>query len=79
LRRLLQGFVREKWYHGIVYVNNTPLPVTTAAVKVFTELTKGERVVLGFSRYRGPYPLVHKEVASSVRELCEKLRTELQK
>jgi len=80
LRRLLQDFVREKEYYGIVYVNNTPLPVAAAAIKAFNELTKGRRVVLGFSKYRGPYPPVHKEIASSsVRELCEKLRTELQK
>jgi len=80
LRRLLQDFVREKGYYGIVYVNNTPLPVAAAAIKAFNELTKGRRVVLGFSKYRGPYPLVHKEIASSsVKELCEKLRTELQR
>jgi hypothetical protein len=80
LRRLLQDFVREKEYYGIVYVNNTPLPVAAATIKAFNELTKGRRVVLGFSKYRGPYPPVHKEIASSsVRELCEKLRTELQK
>lgn len=80
LIRLLQDLVREKGYYGIVYVNNTPLPVAAAAVKAFNELTKGKRVVLGFSRYGGPYPPVHEVVeASSVRELCEKLRAELQK
>jgi len=80
LRRLLQDFVREKGYYGIVYVNSTPLPVAAAAIKAFNELTKGRRVVLGFSKYRGPYPPVHKEIASSsVKELCEKLHAELQK
>jgi hypothetical protein len=80
LKSLLVEFVRKKEYYGIIYVNNTPLPVAAAAVRAFNELVKGEEVVLGFSRWRGPYPPVHEEVrALSVRELCEKLRIELQK
>lgn len=72
-RRLLQDFVREKGYYGIVYVNNAPLPVRVANVKAFDELMEGRRVVLDFSRCRGPYPPLHEEVgALSVRELCEK-------
>jgi hypothetical protein len=80
LKNLLVEFVRKKEYYGIIHVNNMPLPVATAAVKAFNELAKGEEVVLGFSRWRGPYPPVHEEVrVLSVRELCERLRIELQK
>jgi hypothetical protein len=78
LLRLLQDFVSRKGYYGIVYVNDRSLPVAAAARKAFAELVGGNRVVLGFSMYRGPYPPVHEKVeATSVRELCEKLRMAL--
>jgi hypothetical protein len=78
LLKLLQDFVSRKGYYGIVYVNDRPLPVAAAARKAFAELVKGGRVVLGFSMYRVPYPPICEKVeASSVRELCEKLRTAL--
>jgi hypothetical protein len=78
LRELLLSYVRERGYYGIIYVNNTPMPTAAAANIVFKDLIEGRAVVLGFSKQRGPYPPVHEGLrATSVKELCEKLQSNL--
>jgi hypothetical protein len=77
LSGLMQSYVKERGYYGIICVNGIWLPLAAAVKKAYEELVKGRRVTIGFSKYRGPYPPIHEELgASSVKELCEKLRSQ---
>jgi hypothetical protein len=75
LSNLLHKYVKDRGYYGIICVNDTWLPLAAAVRKIYSELTKGREVIIGFSSSRGPYPLIHERLrASSVKELFEKLQ-----
>ena len=74
LRDLLVDYVRRKGYYGIIYVNGAWLPVAAAASRIFKDLMAGQRVEIGFSKYRGPYPPIHKRIeVTSLEDLIRKL------
>jgi len=74
LQWLLVSYTKSKGYTGIIYVNNRPLPVAAAANKILGELGEEHKVVLGFTRVRGPYPPIYEQIkASTLEELCRKL------
>lgn len=74
LKDLLTEYIRKKNYYGIVYINGEWLPVAAVANKAFSELKAGREIQLGFSKYRGPYPLIHERIkASNLKELCKKI------
>jgi len=71
----LSSYIRKKEYYGIIYVNGRWLPLASAANVIWKLLLRGQKVVIGFSKYRGPYPPIHERIeVSDLRELLEKLR-----
>lgn len=75
VRDLLVEYVERKGYYGIIYVNGNPLPVVSAAQRIYSYLKNGQEVVIGFSKYKGPYPPVHEEIkAKTLDELFRRLK-----
>ncbi|RLG89153.1 MAG: hypothetical protein DRO15_01230 [Thermoprotei archaeon] len=80
LRSLLIEYINKMGYYGVIYVNGTPLPVTAATYRIFSNLRVGQEVELGFSRYRGPYPLIYEKIkVSSLEELFKNYQSSINK